>query len=167
MSSGWQISESWARTIRERIVIYLLNHPEPNDRTQIKIMTGAGASQATVVRYLAELIGQGLITERPFGTSMIYEVQFEKVISQGLVKSYEIFDLDNYFALHNQANQEWTGKVFKFGNMIYLYAHHVSGFNIGIPIYDKEWRELIEGFALGLNLEALFTGFIGFISRNR
>jgi len=167
MSATQQISEAISKTIRERIVIYLLNHPEPSERTQIRIMQGAGASQATVVRYLAELKGQGLVTERPFGTSMIYEVQFDKAIAQGLVDRYQIFNLDNYLAAHNQTNADWTGKVFKFGSMVYIYVHHTSGFNLGIPIYDKEWKELVEGFALGLNLEALFTGFSRLVMGNR
>ena len=168
MSTFPTLESSVARTIRERIVVYLLNHPEPSDRTQIRIMTGVGASQATIVRYLAELIGQGLIAARPFGTSMIYEVQFEKAIRQGLVPdTYKIFDLDSFLALNSQQNPEWTGKVFKFGNMIYIYVRHISGFEIGIPIHDKEWKELIEGLSLGLNLEALFAGFARFISGNQ
>jgi len=152
-----QIIETASKAMRERIVDYLLTHNEPSERTQVNIMRTLGTSQATVVKYLAELKGQGLVIERPLGTAVVYEIQYDVAINQGLAEKYKIFDLDSYLAAHGQQNQEWKGKVFKFGGMVYIFARHINGFTIGIPIYDKEWRELVEAIALGLNLEGLLT----------
>ena len=144
-------------TTRERIVDYLLTHHSPIERTQINVMRALGISQATLAKYLAELRGEGLIAERPFGTAVIYEILYDVAIIKGIAEKFKIFDLDSYLAAHGQQNQEWKGAVFDFKGMVYIFVRHVSGSIIGIPIYDKEWKELVQVFALGLNLEALFA----------
>ena len=145
------------KIMRERIVDYLLIHHDSLERTQINIMRALGISQATLVKYLAELRGEGLIVERPFGTAVIYEIQYDVAITKGMAKKFEIFDLDSYLAAHRQQNQEWKGMVFDFKGMVYIFVRHISGSIIGIPIYDTEWEELIRLITIGLNLEALLA----------
>jgi hypothetical protein len=143
---------------KEIIIDYLLTHRNPFQRIQISITRALGISQATLVRYLSELKGEGLVVEKPFGTAVVYEILYDVAVARGLVGKYEIFDLDKYLAAKNQLNnQEWIGRVFNFGDMVYIHARHNSGFTIGIPIYDKDWKELVQAVALGLNIEAFIT----------
>jgi len=151
---------------REIIIEYLLTHHNSFLRTQISIMRALGISQATLVKYLAELKGEGLVVEKPFGTAVVYEIPYDVAIARGLVGRYEIFDLDRYLAAKNQtSNQEWVGKVFNFGNAVYIYARHKDGFTIGIPIYDKDWKELVQAVALGLDIEAFITGIVNYFQQ--
>lgn len=151
---------------REIIIDYFLKHHNPFQRTQVSIMRALGISQATLVRYLAELKGEGLIVEKPFGTAVIYEILYDVAIVKGLVDKYMIFDLDKYLAVKDQlSNQEWSGKVFNLGDMVYIYIRHQNGFTVGIPIYDKDWKELIEAVSLGLNIEAIFTAIANYLQQ--
>jgi hypothetical protein len=152
---------------RDIIIDYLLTHQNPFQRTQISMMRELGLSQATLVRYLAELKGEGLVVERPFGSAVVYEISYDVAIARGLVKKYEtLFDLSQYLAATGQQNnQEWTGKVFKFGDDIYIYARHKNGFTIGIPIYDKDWKELVQAAALGLNIQAVITAIVSYFGQ--
>jgi len=152
--------EVTSKAMRDRLLDYLFTHHATLERTQVNIIRALSVSQATVVKHLAELKGQGLIIERAFGTAVVYDIQYDIVINQGIADKYKIFDLDSYLAAHGQRNNEWKGKVFKFGSMIYIYIRHVNGFTVGIPIYDKEWRELVEAFAMGLNFEGLISYII-------
>ena len=148
---------------RDSIIDYLLRHSNPFHRTQIEIMRNLGISQATLVRYLAELKGEGLILERPFGTAVIYEIQYEIAVARGLTEKFKIFDLNEYLKAKNQPiNQEWVGKVFNFGDAVYIYARHQSGFTLGIPIYDKDWKELVQAVAMGLSVEAFFSALVSY-----
>lgn len=124
-------------------------------------MSALGMSQATLVKYLAGLKGERLVVEKPFGTAVVYEIPYDIAIARGLADKYEIFDLDKYLAAKNQpSSREWTGKVFNFGYVVYIYATHKDGFKIGIPILDKDKKELVEAVALGLNIEAIFTAVV-------
>lgn len=154
------------RQKREMVIDYLLTHHNPFQRTQVSIMRALGISQATLVRYLAELKGEGLVVEKPFGTAVVYEILYDVAVARRLVGKYEIFDLDKYLATKNQlGSQEWTGKVFNFGDMVYICARHKNGFTIGIPIYDKDWKELVEAVALGLNIEAFITAIVNYLQQ--
>lgn len=151
---------------REMIIDYLLTHHSPFQRTQINIMRALGLSQATLVKYLAELKGEGLIVQKPFGTAVIYEILYDVAIARKLGEKYEIFDVDKYLTAKSQLNnQEWTGKVFNFGDMVYIHARHKGGFAVGIPVYDKDWKELVEAVALGLNIEAFITAVVNYFSQ--
>ena len=151
---------------RDSIVDYLLTHSNPFHRTQIGIMRALGISQATLAKYLAELKGEGLVLERPFGTAVIYEIQYEIAIARGLTERYKIFDLNEHLKAKNQPiNQEWIGKVFNFGDAVYIYAKHQSGFALGIPVFDKDWKEIIQAVALGLNVEAFFSAFVNYLGQ--
>jgi len=150
---------------RDIIIDYLLTH-HPFQRTQISIMRDLGISQATLVRYLAELKGERLVVERPVGTAVVYEIPYDVAIVRGLAKKYEIFDLDQYLAATTQQNnQEWTGKVFNFGDVVYIYARHIGGSTIGIPVYDKDWKELVQAVALGLNIQAVITAIVNYFGQ--
>jgi len=151
---------------REIVIDYLLTHHNPLERTQINIMRSLGLSQATLVKYLAELRGEGLVVERPFGTAVIYEILYDVAISKGLAEKHAIFDLNKYLTTKSQpSSQEWVGKVFNFGDVVYIYARHKNGFVIGIPIYDKDWKELVQAVALGLNIEAVFSAIINYFGQ--
>lgn len=144
---------------RQMIIDYLLTHHNPFQRTQISIMRDMGISQATLVKYLAELKGEGVIVEKPFGSAVVYEILYDVALTRGLVdKKYEIFNYDTFLAATNQPNtHEWIGKVFNFGDMVYIYARHKEGFLVGIPIYDKDWKELVQAVAHGLNIAAFIS----------
>jgi hypothetical protein len=152
---------------RQMIIHYLLTHRNPLQRTQVNILRDLGMSQATLVKYLAELKGEGLVLEKPFGTAVVYEILYDVAITKGLVnKKYEIFDYNTFLAATNQpSNQEWTGKVFNFGDMVYIYAKHRDGFAIGVPIYDKDWKELIQGAARGLNVVAFIAAIVNYFGQ--
>jgi len=126
-------------------------------------MRALNISQATLMRLLSEMKGEGLVVERPFGTAMVYEIPYDVAVERGLAKEFEVFDLEAYLTAHNQPNNgEWIRKVFNFGDVVYIYARHRSGWTIGIPVFDKSWKELIQGVALGLNIEAIITAIINF-----
>lgn len=130
------------------------------------MMRALGMSQATLVKYLAELKGERLILEKPFGTAVVYEIPYDIAITRGLAEKYEIFDSDKFLAVTNQpSNQEWMGRVFNFGDVVYIYARHKSGSTIGVPIYDNDWKELIQAGALGLNLGAVITAIINYLQQ--
>lgn len=146
---------------REPVVRYLLTHNNPFYRTQVSLMRALNMSQATLMRLLSEMRGEGLVVERPFGTAVVYEIPYDVAVARGLAKEYEIFDLEAYLAAHNQpSNGDWTRKVFNFGDVVYIYAKHRSGSIIGIPVDDKDWKELIRGVALGLHIETFITAII-------
>jgi len=152
---------------RETVIDYLLTHHDAFKRTQISIMRGLGVSQATLVKYLAELRGEGLVDEKSFGTAVVYEIPYDKAIARGLAGKYEIFDLDKYLMAKSQPiNEEWKGKVFNFKDAVYIYARHKDGFTIGIPIYDKDWKELIQAVALGLNIEAFISAIVNYFGQS-
>lgn len=146
-----------AQQMRQRVVDYLLTHYDPLERTQVNMMRALQTSQATLVKYLAELKGEGLVTERPFGTAVVYEIHYDIGVSKGLAEKYKIFDLDLYAAAHRTDTQGWKAYVFNFGPMLYIFARHKDGFTIGIPIYDKDLKELVQAFSLGLNFEMIIT----------
>lgn len=149
---------------KEAIINYLITHRNPFQRTQKSTMDALGISQATLVKYLAELKGEGLLLEKPFGTAVVYEIPYDMVITRGLAAKYEIFDSEKFLALTNQSsNSEWTGRVFKFGDVVYIHARHRGGFTFGIPIHDKDWKELVEAVALGLNLGAVITAIANYL----
>lgn len=151
---------------KEIIIEYLLTHSNSLQRTQINIMKALGMSQATLVKYLAELKGEGLIGEKPFGTAVVYEIPYDIAIARGLGAKYEIFDSEKFLAATNQQiNQEWTGRVFKFGGVVYIHARHRDGFTIGIPIYDKDWKEVVQAVTLGLNLGAVITAIADYFAQ--
>lgn len=129
-------------------------------------MNALGISQATLVKYLAEFKGEGLVLEKPFGTAIVYEIPYDRAIARGLADKYEIFDLDKYLATKSQpSSQEWVGRVFNFVDAVYIHATHKDGFKIGIPIRDKDRKELVEAVALGLNIEAIFTAIVNYFAR--
>jgi len=151
---------------REIITEYLLTHHDPFQRTQISIMRALRMSQATLVRYLSELKGEGLVVERSFGTSVVYEIPYDIAIAKGIAEKYEIFDSDKFLVVTNQLNnQEWKGRVFNFGDVVYIYARHKDGFTIGIPIYDKDWKEIVQAVTLGLNLGAVITAIANYLQQ--
>lgn len=118
------------------------------------------------MKYLAGLKGEGLVAEKPFGTAVVYEIPYDIARARGLADKYEIFDLDKYLTAKNQpSSQEWVGRVFNFGDVVYIYATHKSGFKIGIPIRDKDKKELVEAVALGLNIEAIFTAIVNYFAQ--
>ena len=160
MSTAQQIMEVASKAMKDRLLDYLLTHHEALERTQVNIMRALGTSQATLAKHLAEFKGQGLILERAFGTAVVYDVQYSAVINQGMAKRYERFDLNQFLGAHGLQSQDWSGKVFVFGDMVYIFANHTSGFNIGIPMYGKERRERVEALTLGLNIEALIVNII-------
>jgi len=122
------------------------------------MMRDLAISQATLVKYIAELQGEGLVVEKPFGTAVVYEILYDTAIARGLVDRFKIFDLDNYLAAKSQkGSQQWTGKVYNFGDVVYIHARHTNGFTVGIPVYDKDWKELVQAVALGLNVDAFFS----------
>jgi hypothetical protein len=143
--------------MKQRVVDYLLTHYDPIERTQVNMMRALQTSQATLVKYLAELKGEGLVIERPFGTAVIYEIHYDIAVSRGLAERYKIFDLDVYAAAHRADTQGWKAYVFNFGPMLYIFARHKDGFTMGIPIYDKDLKELVQAFSLGLNFEMIIT----------
>lgn len=135
----------------------MLTHYDPLARTQVNMMRALQTSQATLVKYLAELKGEGLITERAFGTAVVYEIHYETAVSRNLANKYKIFDLDLYAAAHRTDTHGWKAYVFNFGQVAYIFARHENGFSIGIPIYDKNIKELVEALSLGLDLEMIIT----------
>jgi len=146
-----------AQDMKQRVVDYLLTHYDPIERTQINMTRALQTSQATLVKYLAELKGGGLVIERPFSTAVIYEIHYDIAVSRGLAERYKIFDLDVYAAAHRADTQGWKAYVFNFGPMLYIFARHKDGFTMGIPIYDKDLKELVQAFSLGLNFEMIIT----------
>jgi len=143
--------------MKQRVVDYLLTHYNPIERTQVNMMRALQTSQATLVKYLAELRGEGLVIERPFSTAVIYEIHYDIAVSKGLAERYKIFDLDLYAAAHTIDTQGWKAYVFNFGSMLYIFARHKDGFTIGIPIYDEDLKELVQAFSLGLNFEMIIS----------
>jgi len=143
--------EAQRQEVRTKVIDYLLTHQNPFHRTQVAIMRALEISQATLVKYLAELRGEGLVIERPFGTAVIYEILYDVAIARGFAEKYKIFDLDN-MAMLGADNQEWSGKVYNFSELVYISARHRNGFALGFPIYDKDVRELIQAVTLRLNL---------------
>jgi len=146
-----------SKEMKQRVVDHLLTHYDPLARTQVNMIRTLQTSQATLVKYLAELKGEGLITERVFGTSVVYEIHYDIATTRGLAEEYKIFDLDLYAAAHITDTRGWKAYVFNFGPITYISARHQNGFAIGIPIYDKDLKELIQAFSLGLNLEMIIT----------
>ncbi len=129
-------------------------------------MSALGMSQATLVKYLAGLKGERLVVEKPFGTAVVYEIPYDIAIASGLADKYEIFDLDKYLAAKSQpSSREWAGRVFNFVDVVYIHAIHKDGFKIGIPIRDKDKKELVEAVALGLNIEAIFTAIVNYFAQ--
>jgi len=105
--------------------------------------------------------------------AMLYEFRLNPIVlhekaSGGLTlaEKYEIFDSDKFLVVTNQLNnQEWKGRVFNFGDVVYIYARHKDGFTIGIPIYDKDWKELVQAVTLGLNLGAVITAIANYLQQ--
>jgi len=125
------------------------------------MLRALGISQATLVKYLAELRGGGLIVQKPFGTAVVYEILYDVAIVRGLANKYEIFDLNRFLIANNQPqNPEWIGKVFNFRDMVYIYAKHKDGFTVGIPVYDNDWKGVVEAVALGLNIQAFINAMV-------
>jgi len=148
--------EAQRQEVRSKVIDYLLLHQNPFHRTQVAIIRALEISQATLVKYLAELRGEGLVIERPFGTAVIYEILYDVAIARGFTEKYKIFDLDHMTIL-GADNQGWSGKVYNFGELVYINARHKDGFALGIPIYDKDIRELIRAVTLGLNFGMIIT----------
>jgi hypothetical protein len=156
----------WPAQRRETVVKYLLTHSDPSCRTQGSIMRALNMSQATLMRLLSEMKGGGLLVEKPFGTAMVYELPYDVAVAKGLAREYEIFNVETFLAIHDQPNNgDWTRKVFNFGDVVYIYAQHRSGATLGIPVYDKNLKELIQGAALGLNIEAIIAAIIKYFQR--
>jgi hypothetical protein len=151
------VPQDQAQDMRQRLVDYLLTHYDPLERTQVNMIRALQTSQATLVKYLSELKGEGLVIERPFGTAVIYQIQYDIGVGKGIVEKYKIFDLDLYAKAHRTDTQGWKAYVFDFGPMVYIFARHKDGFTIGIPIFDKDLKELVQAFSLGLQFETIIT----------
>jgi hypothetical protein len=141
--------------MKPRVVDYLLTHYNSLERTQVNMIRALQISQATLVKYLAELKGEGLVTEKPFGTAVVYDIHYDIAVSRCLAEKYKIFDYELYAAARKTDTQGWKAWVFNFGIMLYIFARHKDGFTIGIPIYDKDLKELVKAFSIGLNFEAI------------
>jgi hypothetical protein len=152
---------------RQRIVDYLLINHNPLFRTQTMMIQTLGISQATLVRYISVLEGEGAVVEKPFGTAVIYEILHDVVIAKGLVEKYMIFNLEHLNKIKGHNVNGWRGKVYNFNEMIYITARHESGFSMTVPIYNKDLKELVKAAALGLNLGVLVNAIAEWLERNR
>jgi hypothetical protein len=152
---------------RQRIVDYLLINHNPLLRTQTMMMQTLGISQATLVRYISVLKGEGIVVEKPFCTAVIYEIPHDVAIAKGLAEKYMIFNLEHLKKIKGYNANGWTGKVYNFNEVIYITARHESGFSMTVPIYDKDLKELVKATALGLNLGILINAIAEWLERNR
>lgn len=152
---------------RQRIVDYLLINHNPLLRTQTMMTQTLGISQATLVRYISVLKGEGIVVEKPFGTAVIYEMPHDVAIAKGLAEKYMIFNLEHLKKINGYNANGWTGKVYNFNEVIYITARHESGFSMMVPIYDRDLKELVKATALGLNLGILINTIAEWLERNR
>ena len=141
---------------KERIVDAVLASQSIFNRTQVALLNALGISQATLVRYISELKGEGIVIERPFGTSVIFEVAYDVAIARGYANKYLILDSTNLKHL-NLGSKEWTVKVYNFRSVVYISARHKDGLSLGIPIYDNDLKELINAVSGGLNFVNLLS----------
>lgn len=152
---------------RQRIVDYLLINHNPLLRTQTMMIQKLGISQATLVRYISVLEGEGAVVEKPFGTAVIYEILHDVAIAKGRAEKHMIFDLEHLKKIKGYNVKGWTGKVYNFNEVIYIAARHESGFSLAVPIYDKDLKELVKATALGLNLGILINAIAEWLERSR
>lgn len=155
------------RQTRQKIIDYLLINHNPLFRTQIYMMNALGISQATLVKYISELKGEGIVIEKPFGTAVIYEIPHDVAIARGLAEKYMIFDLEYLKKVKGYNANGWTGKVYNFNEVIFITARHESAFSITIPIYDKDLKELVKAAALGLNFGILINAIAELLESNK
>lgn len=152
---------------RQKIIDYLLRNHNPLFRTQVSMMNALGMSQATIVRYISELKGEGIVTEKAFGTAVIYQILYDRAIARGLAEEYVIFDLEYLKKVKGHDINGWTGKVYNFNDEIFITAGHESGFSMTIPIHDKDLKELVKAASLGLNFGILISAIAEHLESNR
>ena len=63
--------------MKEKIMLYLKEHPSPLERTQKAILKTLEISQATFNAYVGILIGEGKVTVQKFATAKIYSIKEE------------------------------------------------------------------------------------------
>lgn len=162
-----KVSSTRQHQTRQNIINYLLRNHNPLFRTQVSMMNALGMSQATIVRYISELKGEGTVIEKPFGTAVIYQILYDRAIARGLAEEYVIFDLEYLKRVKGHDMNGWTGKVYNFSDEIFITARHESGFSMTIPIYDRDLKEMVKAASLGLNFGILISAIADYLESNR
>jgi hypothetical protein len=127
--------------MKERIVVHLLCNLKTEDRTQKTLIRSLETSQTTLVRNLAELIGEGLLTESRFGTNTVYSIgSIEQAAGRGYVQRImreefgdlvlELYQCNSHIVFRVQVSQIMDYRVPIERNQALVALKELSAFHV-------------------------------------